>query len=373
MNAPCKAAPASADEAPRMAARCAGHPFETVAVAKHPAVPLRGERGGAARTNGRQGARQPRKIDQAHAACRRYRIATQEPTLTTASDRYLARMRAVLAHIDAHLEEVLDVDRLAEVAAFSKYHFHRQFTLLFGMNAGRYVQLLRLKRAAHQLAYRDDVRITDIALACGYEGPEAFARAFRKQSGQSPSAFRAAPQWGTWATDLQALHVLRSEHMPAQPQPHSVEIIEREDVPVAAIEHRSDPARLGETIRAFIAWRRANRLPPAVSATYNIVYDNPDDTPPEAFRMDICAATRTPVAPNAHGVVGKTLAGGRYAVLRHVGSDDTLGQTVAYLYAAWLPASGEEPRDAPLLFQRVRFYPDVPEHKAVTDVLLPLR
>ena len=292
---------------------------------------------------------------------------------TTATDRYLARFRAVLVHIDAHLEDALDVDGLAEVATFSKYHFHRQFTLLFGMNVGRYVQLLRLKRAAHQLAYRDAARITDIALVCGYEAPEAFARAFRKQTEQSPTDFRATPQWGTWAADLQALRALRSEHMPAQPQPHSVEIVERNTVPVAAIEHRGDPARLGETIRTFIAWRRAHRLPPSVSATYNIVYNNPDDVPPDAFRMAICAATRDVIAPNAAGVVPKTLAGGRYAVLRHTGSDDTLDQSVAYLYAEWLPASGQELRDAPLLFQRVRFYPDVPEHEAVTDVLLPLK
>lgn len=292
---------------------------------------------------------------------------------TTATDRYLARFRAVLVHIDAHLEDALDVDGLAEVATFSKYHFHRQFTLLFGMNVGRYVQLLRLKRAAHQLAYRDAARITDIALVCGYEAPEAFARAFRKQTEQSPTDFRATPQWGTWAADLQALRALRSEHMPAQPQPHSVEIVERNTVPVAAIEHRGDPARLGETIRTFIAWRRAHRLPPSVSATYNIVYNNPDDVPPDAFRMDIFAATRDVIAPNAAGVVPKTLAGGRYAVLRHTGSDDTLDQSVAYLYAEWLPASGQELRDAPLLFQRVRFYPDVPEHEAVTDVLLPLK
>ena len=292
---------------------------------------------------------------------------------TTATDRYLARFRAVLVHIDAHLEDALDVDGLAEVATFSKYHFHRQFTLLFGMNVGRYVQLLRLKRAAHQLAYRDAARITDIALVCGYEAPEAFARAFRKQTEQSPTDFRATPQWGTWAADLQALRALRSEHMPAQPQPHSVEIVERNTVPVAAIEHRGDPARLGETIRTFIAWRRAHRLPPSVSVTYNIVYNNPDDVPPDAFRMDICAATRDVIAPNAAGVVPKTLAGGRYAVLRHTGSDDTLDQSVAYLYAEWLPASGQELRDAPLLFQRVRFYPDVPEHEAVTDVLLPLK
>jgi AraC family transcriptional regulator len=292
---------------------------------------------------------------------------------TTATDRYLVRMRAVLAHIDAHLEDALDVEQLAGVAAFSKYHFHRQFTLLFGMNVGRYVQLLRLKRAAHQLAYRDDARITDIALACGYEGPEAFARAFRRQARQSPSDFRAAPEWAPWAADLHALRALRSQHMPAQPQTQSVEIVERDAIPVAAIEHRADPARLGDTLRAFIAWRREHRLHPSISATYNIVYNNPDDVPPEDFRIDICAATPEPIAPNAAGVMAKTLAGGRYAVLRHTGSDDTLGQSVAYLYAEWLPASGEDLRDAPLLFQRVRFYPDVPEHEAVTDILLPLR
>lgn len=292
---------------------------------------------------------------------------------TTATDRYLARMRAVLAHIDAHLDAVLEVNGLAEVAALSKYHFHRQFTLLFGMNVGRYVQLVRLKRAAHQLAYRHDLRITDIALACGYEGPEAFARAFRKQAGQSPSAFRTAPEWAPWATDLHALRALRSEHMPAQPQTQSVAIVEREAVPVAAIAHRGSPARLGDTLRAFIAWRREHRLHPSVSATYNIVYNNPDDVPPEAFRMDICAATREPVAPNAAGITAKTLAGGRYAVLRHTGSDDTLAQSVAHLYVDWLPASGEAPGDAPLLFQRVRFYPDVPEHEAITDILLPLK
>ena len=292
---------------------------------------------------------------------------------TTATHHYLARMRAVLAHIDAHLEDALDVEQLAEVAAFSKYHFHRQFTLLFGMNVGRYVQLLRLKRAAHQLAYRDAARITDIALACGYEAPEAFTRAFRKQAGQSPTDFRDTPQWGTWAADLHALRALRSQHMPAQPQARSVDIMERQDVPVVAIEHHGDPARLGQTIRTFIAWRREHRLHPSVSATYNIVYNNPDDVPPDAFRMDICAAVREPVVSNAAGIIAKTLAGGRYAVLRHTGSDDTLDQSVAYLYADWLPISGEALRDAPLLFQRVRFYPDVPEHEAVTDILLPLK
>ena len=59
-------------------------------------------------------------------------------------------------------------------------------------------------------------------------------------------------------------------------------------------------------------------------------------------------------------------------MLRHVGSDDHLHAAIAYLYAQWLPRSGEEPRDFPLFVRRVRFYPDVSEHEAVVDIFLPL-
>jgi AraC family transcriptional regulator len=89
--------------------------------------------------------------------------------------------------------------------------------------------------------------------------------------------------------------------------------------------------------------------------------------------VDICAATERPVAPNDFGVIAKTIPTGRCAVLRHLGSDDTLGAMINYLYASWLPQSGEEPRDFPLFFQRISFFPDVPEHEAITDVFLPLR
>jgi AraC family transcriptional regulator len=60
-------------------------------------------------------------------------------------------------------------------------------------------------------------------------------------------------------------------------------------------------------------------------------------------------------------------------VLRHFGSDDTLGETVSYLYSEWLPDSAEELRDFPLYCQRVEFFPDVPENEAITDLFLPLK
>jgi AraC family transcriptional regulator len=289
----------------------------------------------------------------------------------SATDGYLARFRRVLEHVEAHLEEALTVERLAGVAAFSKFHFHRQWAELFGVGVHQYVQLVRLRRASYQLAFRDG-GIIDIALGSGYESHEAFSRAFKKAIGQTPSDFRQQPQWELWHATYQHLHQVRSRHMQPEHRPESVRIVECPRIRVGVFEHRGDPRQIGDSIRRFIAWRRENDLHPRKSATFNVFWDDPEQTAPEEFRMDLCAAIERPVAANEHGVVEKALPAGRCAVLRHVGSDDSLGDTLKYLYAEWLPASGEEPRDYPLYVQRVRMFPDVPEHEAVTDVFLPL-
>jgi AraC family transcriptional regulator len=285
---------------------------------------------------------------------------------------YLARFRKVLEHIDAHLDEDLGVDGLSEVAGFSKYHFHRQFSELFAVPVHQYVQQLRMKRAGYELAFRQR-RVLDIALDSGYESHEAFARAFKQHAGQAPSEFRRDPAWAAWHESQQPAKELRSTHMKPEYRAEDVKITTCEDTRVAALEHRGDPNLLGDSIRRFIGWRRENRLPPKLSATFNVLYCDPEQTPPEHFRLDICAATPRGVAANELGIVDKVIPGGRCAVLRHIGSDDTLAAAINFLYASWLPASGEELRDFPLYLQRITFFPDVPEHEAVSDLFLPLR
>ncbi|XYH92895.1 GyrI-like domain-containing protein [Sorangium sp. So ce1128] len=54
-----------------------------------------------------------------------------------------------------------------------------------------------------------------------------------------------------------------------------------EETCVAALEHRGDPKRILESVRRFIGWRRENRLPPRSSATFNVLHDDPAETPPE--------------------------------------------------------------------------------------------
>src|SRR5438270_13611744 len=59
--------------------------------------------------------------------------------MKAALQNYQARMRRVLDYIDRHLDSDLDLETVSGVAAFSKFHFHRQFTATFGLSVHRYV------------------------------------------------------------------------------------------------------------------------------------------------------------------------------------------------------------------------------------------
>src|ERR1700709_480973 len=177
--------------------------------------------------------------------------------MKAALQKYHARMQRVLVHIDRHLDGDLDLETVSRVAAFSKFHFHRQFTATFGLSVHRYVQLARLKRASPRLAYRDDESVTDIAMDAGYDAPDAFARAFRQRFGQSPSSFRKSPDWAPWLAALGPLDNARSKIMRIIYDSDDVTIRDVAPTPVAIFEHRGDRATLGDTIQRFIAWRKA--------------------------------------------------------------------------------------------------------------------
>lgn len=291
----------------------------------------------------------------------------------SAVHRYHARMRRVLEYIDEHLDGDLSIEVLSDIAAFSKHHFHRQFSSLLGITAHQYVQWVRMKRASYRLAFRQDSPVKEIALASGYGSPEAFARAFKDRIGQSPTDFRNNPNWPSWHSAYGAVADKRSAFMSPELRIDDVKIVDFPETPVAVLVHRGDPAGISDTIRRFIAWRRATGLGPRVSATFNILHCDPENVAPEDYRLDLCAGTDATVAPNEHGVTSGAIPSGRCAVLRLLGSSDDLRPAVSFLYAEWLPLSGEELRDFPVFVQRVRFFPDVPEHEAVADIFLPLK
>ena len=142
---------------------------------------------------------------------------------------------------------------------------------------------------------------------------------------------------------------------------------------VAALTHQGAPERLPQSVQRFVAWRRRSGLSPIeCSRTFGIPYGNPDTTPPDDFRFDICGELTKPLAPNDDGVHELVIPGGRCAVVRHVGSPDHIGETIYPVYRDWLPASGEELRDQPLFFHYLSVHPETPLEQWQTDVYIPL-
>lgn len=295
------------------------------------------------------------------------------PNTTSATALYLQRFARLLRQIDAQLDQTLRFEQLAALAHYSPHHFNRQFSALFGISPHTYVQLSRFKRAAWRLAYRQHDSITAIALDSGYENPESFSRAFRQQLGLQPSAFRLQPPWRALDALTQPLQLIRNLPMHASPVLQDVRIIEQPAIALSIMQHHGDPLNIGDTIRRFIAWRKQHHLHPSQHATYNIFYNDPHSVPSADYRCDLGVVTDGPIVDAEHGISAGMIPAGRVAVLRHIGSDDTLAQSIAFLYGQWLPQSGEQPRDFPLYAQRVTFFPDVPEHEAVVDLYLPLR
>ena len=276
-----------------------------------------------------------------------------------------------LQFIERNLDQPLNLDTLCRLFGVSKYHFHRQFSLSFGIPLMSLIRLLRLKRAAYQLAYRPEQKVLDIALSSGYDSHEAFARSFKRHFQQTPSAFRQQADWQFWQNNYEPLFNLRSKTVNPSRQ-FRVETVSFDNTALAVLEHRGAPAQQGSTLQNFIAWRKANHTPPGKSRTFNLVYHDPATVAPEDYRFDIACTANGPISPNPQGVNAKTIPGGLCAMIRHIGNEDSLGDAVCFLYTQWLPASGYQVRDFPLFFERVRFFPEVPEAEMITDIYLPI-
>ncbi|MGH6617813.1 AraC family transcriptional regulator [Sphingomonas sp.] len=294
--------------------------------------------------------------------------------MTAAFQNYHARMLRVLDHIDQHLDSDLDLDTVSRIAAFSKFHFHRQFTATFEVSVHRYVQLARMKRASHQLAHLDAQSVTDIAMDAGYDAPDAFARAFRQRFGQSPSSFRKSPDWVPWLAAFGPLDNARSKLMQIIFTPDDVTIRDVPPTPVAIMEHRGDRATLGDTIQRFIAWRKAAGLSPETSPTFTIFRSEREPVIPADYSMDICCGTDQPIEVNGEQIKAGVIPGGRCAVLRYPGNTHNLEPAALYLYRDWLPDSGEEARDFPIYCRRqLSSIPEVPAHEVIVELFLPLK
>jgi len=102
-----------------------------------------------------------------------------------------AAVGRALALLHERPAEPWTLERLGEAAAVSRSTLHERFVRFLGQPPMQYLAQWRMQLAARWL--RDtDVKVLEVALEVGYENETAFARAFRRATGESPGAWRRA-------------------------------------------------------------------------------------------------------------------------------------------------------------------------------------
>ena len=104
-------------------------------------------------------------------------------------DQKVENIAAVISYIEAHLNEKLDLDTVANAVCYSKYHLHRMFTDTVGITLHDYIQRRQLTEAAKLLVFSQKPMI-EIALIAGYESQQAFTSVFKAMYKQTPLEYR---------------------------------------------------------------------------------------------------------------------------------------------------------------------------------------
>ena len=289
---------------------------------------------------------------------------------TSTEQDYRERTVRALVYIQEHLDEDLDLERLAGVAAFSRFHFHRIFRGLTGETVKEHVRRLRLERAARNLR-RLNEQITEIAFHAGFDTHESFTRAFGSMFGLSPSAYRAAHRPAPESASGTHLDDLSNYHPPCYPDVPPVEVKELPPMLVVFLRHVGPYHEVGATWGRLMTWAGMRGLLGPGMKLIGIVYDDPDITSAEKTRYDAAVTVSHPVQPEGDfGVM--EIAAGRCAVVTHKGPYEELGKVYQQIFGGWLPKSGYLPRDVPAFEQYLNSPQSTRPEDLLTLIHIPL-
>lgn len=102
---------------------------------------------------------------------------------------WVESLQKAINYMEERILEDLSMESIAKQANTSEFHFQRTFAILTDVSVGEYLRRRRLSLAAQELSNTDH-KIIDLAYKYGYDTPEAFSKAFRRQHGITPSEAR---------------------------------------------------------------------------------------------------------------------------------------------------------------------------------------
>lgn len=95
-----------------------------------------------------------------------------------------------LAYINRHLHKDITLEFLASRVSLSPYYFLRKFKEETGYTPYRYILTSRINLAKFYLITSSDT-VKNIGICCGFKSEHSFCTAFKNETGQTPTEFRA--------------------------------------------------------------------------------------------------------------------------------------------------------------------------------------
>jgi len=274
---------------------------------------------------------------------------------------YVQRINKVVAYINNHLDETLDLKTLANEAALSDFHFHRIFKALKGEAIGGYITRLRLEATARLLRYTA-LTIEEIAFNIGYETPASLSKAFKKQYGISPTEYRTNKD-----TYIMKKEIINLDLALKAPK---IVTLEPKNLIYVALTGAYGSLDYGKVYEQLWAVIKAQKLFTKGIESICISYDDPKITEGSLQRSDVCLAIHKPATPQEE-VSCKTLAGGKYAVFFYQGSYENLSQ-VYDTAVRWVIDHEYTLREEPFFEKYLNDARRTPKEKLKTEIYIPI-
>lgn len=252
---------------------------------------------------------------------------------------YLKRINKVLIYINNHLEERLELEKLAEVSNFSAFHFHRIIRAYLGESIGSYIVRIRMETAATLILHTSNP-VNEIAFKVGYDIPSSFNKAFQKRFGCPPTEFRN----NHFSNNTIKYLTMETISQSIKLKPAIKELQPKKVIFVRSIGDYSGSgtSRAWEKVTEFA---QKKKLFGWKTEFIGVSHDDPQITETEKLRYDACITISKDINPE--GEIGvRQLEGGKFAMFMHKGPYENFQQTYDAIFKHWLPSSGFEIRNA---------------------------
>lgn len=94
------------------------------------------------------------------------------------------------AYLRAHFAEPITAQALCEKLQIGKTQLYKLANQLYGHGIAQQIRHMRIEKAQRLLTSQMDLRVSDIAYACGYDDYNYFICVFTRATGLSPSRYR---------------------------------------------------------------------------------------------------------------------------------------------------------------------------------------